>query len=827
MRLQGRIGVAIWGVPAGMVLGAALQLQQRALWPDRIYALSWVAGVVLLAVLAWWRPRGAAWPATLAACVLGFGLAGWQGHARLADRLAAELEGVDVELTGVVSSLPQFQPQGVRFRLEVEQAEHADGPVAVPRTVLLGWYSGLREGTLHSAPHTEVKAGQRWRMRVRLKQPHGNFNPHGFDYELWLFEQGVGATGYVRANKGARAELLDEAAGYRIERARQDVREAIERQVPDERAAGVLAALVTGDQGAIDRQDWDVFRITGVAHLMAISGLHITVFAWVAGAAVRRAWRMSGRLMLAVPAPSAARWGGLLLAWVYALFAGWGVPAQRTVLMLATVTLLTHAGRRWPWPLVLLTAAAVVTAFDPWALLQPGFWLSFVAVALLMASDRDRVVAPTLEPVAPAGRWRQGAGWLGSAVRGGMRTQVVATVGLAPLTMAFFHQVSLVGLLANLVAIPVVTLAITPLGLLGVVFSPLWTAGAACVQALGVVLQAMAEWPAALWLTAAAPSWAVVSAVLGGALAVSPLPANVRLLALPLIVPLLWPGSDRPVDGSFEVLAVDVGQGTAAVVRTARHTLLYDAGPQYSQDSDAGQRVVVPLLRALGERRVDRLVVSHRDVDHVGGAAAVLEAYPDASLWSSLEDGHPLLDVAREPVRCEQGQAWTWDGVRFEMLHPGPDDQAPPLKPNQVSCVLKVTAGEGTGGHSALLAGDIERREEARLVAHQAEALAADLLLVPHHGSKTSSTVGFLDAVSPDVAVFQAGYRNRFGHPAREVVARYDDRGIETHGSPACGAYRWSQGIGACERDLRRRYWHHGALRPEDTEPPADQAETE
>ena len=823
MRVQGRIGLAIWGVTTGMVLGAALQLQQRALWPGRVYLLSWLVAAALLAVMAWWRPRRAAWPAMLAACALGFGLAGWQGEARLAERLAPELEGVDLYVTGVVSSLPQFQLQGVRFRFEIEQAEDARGPVVVPRSVQLGWYSGLREGALHAAPHTELKAGQRWRMKVRLKQPHGNFNPHGFDYELWLFEQGIGATGYVRTNKGARAELVDEEAGYRIQRWRQDVRDAIERKVADERAAGVLAALVTGDQAAIEREDWEVFRITGVAHLMAISGLHITMFAWVAAAAVRRAWRTNERLMLAVPAPAAARWGGLLLAWGYAVFAGWGVPAQRTVLMLATVTLLAHAGRRWPWPLVLLTAAGVVTAVDPWALLQPGFWLSFVAVGLLMASDRDRVVAPTLEPVAPAGRWRQHAGWLGSAVRGGLRTQVVATVGLAPLTMAFFHQVSLVGLLANLIAIPLVTLAITPLGLLGVVFSPLWTAGAACVQILGSVLQAMAAWPAALWLTAAAPSWAVVSAVLGGALAVLPLPVSVRLLALPLIVPLLWPGPSRPPEGSFELLAVDVGQGTAVVVRTARHTLLYDAGPQYSQDSDAGQRVVVPLLRALGEQRVDRLVVSHRDVDHVGGAAAVLAAYPDTSLWSSLEDGHPLFEVAREPVRCEQGQAWSWDGVQFEMLHPGPDDHAPPMKPNQVSCVLKVSGN----GHSVLLAGDIERREEGRLVVHQAEALKADLLLAPHHGSKTSSTAGFLDAVSPRVAVFQAGYRNRFGHPAREVMARYEDRGIETPTSPACGAYRWSEGIGVCERDLRRRYWHHGASRPEVTEPPADQAETE
>jgi competence protein ComEC len=820
MRQQGRSGPAVWLVPLGVVLGAALQLQQRALSASAFYVGAATLAFALLAVLAWWRPQRHAWAATLAALVFGWGVAGWQAGVRLADRLAPELEGADLDVTGVIASMPRFHPLGVRFRFQVETASDAAGPVTLPHSVQLGWYAGLREGSLHARPHTELKAGQRWRFKVRLKQPHGTVNPHGFDYELWLFEQGIGATGSVRATQDAPPQRLDDRAGYPVERRRQEVRDAIEAQVPDERAAGVLAALVTGDQAAIDREDWDVFRITGVAHLMAISGLHITMFAWVAAALVRRAWRCSARLMLAVPAPTAARWGGLMLAAGYAVFAGWGVPAQRTVLMLGIVTLAAQAGRRWPWPVVLVVAAAVVTVFDPWALLQAGFWLSFVAVGLLLASERDAAAArPQADET--AGGWRLSLHRVGGAMRGMARTQLIATVGLAPLTMAFFHQVSLVGLLANLLAIPVVTLAITPLGLLGVAWPPLWTLGATGVQWLGVLLQAMAQWPAALWLTAAAPSWAVAAAVLGGGLAVLPLPRGVRLLSLPLLLPLLWPAPLRPVPGRFELLAVDVGQGTAVLVRTASHSLLYDTGPQYSQDSDAGQRVLVPLLRALGERRLDRLVLSHSDIDHAGGARAVLAAYPDAALWSSLAPGHPLLDAASESVRCESGQSWHWDGVRFEMLHPGPDDHAPPLKPNRVSCVLKVSGG----GRAALLAGDIERREESRLVVHRAEALKADLLLAPHHGSKTSSTAGFLEAVEPQVAVFQAGYRNRFGHPAVQVLERYDERGIERIVSPVCGAYRWADGIGVCERDLRRRYWHHGTLNPE--APRGEQAESE
>ncbi|MCM5678320.1 DNA internalization-related competence protein ComEC/Rec2 [Schlegelella sp. S2-27] len=818
MRQQGRSGPAVWLVPSGVVLGAALQLQQRALTASAVYIGATLLAFALLAVLAWWRPRRHAWAAALAALTFGWGAAGWQAGVKLADRLVPELEGVDLDVTGVVSSMPRFHPLGVSFRFDVETASDAAGPVTLPRSVQLGWYAGLREGSLNARPHTELKAGQRWRFKVRLKQPHGTLNPHGFDYELWLFERGMGATGSVRATQVALPQRLADRAGYPVERRRQEVRDAIEAQVTDERAAGVLAALVTGDQAAIDREDWDVFRITGVAHLMAISGLHITMFAWVAAAVVRRAWRCSARLMLTVPAPTAARWGGLMLAAGYAVFAGWGVPAQRTVLMLATVTLAAQAGRRWPWPAVLCVAAGVVTVVDPWAVLQAGFWLSFVAVGLLMASRRDPATAT---PPPEETGWRRSLHGVGAAARGMVRTQLIATVGLAPLTMAFFHQVSLVGLLANLVAIPVVTLVITPLGLLGVGWPLLWTLGATGLQWLGVLLQAMAQWPAALWLTAAAPSWAVAAAVLGGVLAVLPLPRGVRLLSLPLLLPLLWPAPPRPASGSFELLAVDVGQGGAVLVRTASHTLLYDAGPQYSQDSDAGQRVLVPLLRAFGERRLDRLVLSHSDIDHAGGARAVLEAYPDAALWSSLAPGHPLLAAASASVRCEAGQSWQWDGVRFEMLHPGPDDHAPPLKPNRVSCVLKVSGG----GQTVLLAGDIERREESRLVVHQAEALKADLLLAPHHGSKTSSTAGFLEAVAPRVAVFQAGYRNRFGHPAVQVLERYEERGIERIVSPACGAYRWADGVGVCERDLRRRYWHHGTLNPET--PPDEQAESE
>jgi len=371
--------------------------------------------------------------------------------------------------------------------------------------------------------------------------------------------------------------------------------------------------------------------------------------------------------------------------------------------------------------------------------------------------------------------------------------------------------VSLVGFAANLVAIPLVTLVITPLALLGVVLVPLWSVGAWVVQQLNGWLGLLGGWPGAVWSVPVAPWWAQAAGLLAATLAVLPLPWRVRLMALPLALPLLMPPRDLPEPGQFELLALDVGQGTAVLVRTHAHLLLFDAGPQYSRESDAGQRVLLPLLRARGESRIDTLVLSHRDLDHVGGAAALLKAMPVGDVLSSLETGHPLLAAAKHETRCSAGQSWVWDGVRFDVLRPTLADYGGSLKSNAMSCVLRV-ASAGAGGRSVLLTGDIERDQEAALVAGQPEALRSDVLIVPHHGSRTSSTGAFLDAVGPATAVFQAGYRNRFGHPATDVLQRYRERGIVLRASPACGAWRWQAGgsaEGVCQRDAARRYWHH------------------
>ena len=881
---------------AGFIAGVALQLQQVALFTPWLYA-GMLAGSVCLLVLVFSWPAGAGTqPSTvngrwhLAAIALlvllvagacGFSLTGLRALEYQKTALNPALEGKDIQITGRVETMPQFGEDGLRFRFAVESASLDEQRVALPPQIYLGWYAGFgaRAGKTPATPPTSValaarqladpdnadaadltpeqqrlpqtlRAGERWTMAVRLKAPHGNSNPHGFDYELWLWEQGLQATGYVRS--GARdtaPQKQGDSWAHPVERARQAVREAIFGRVANRQLAGVLAALVVGDQNAIERADWDVYRATGVAHLMSISGLHITMFAWVAALVLGWLWKRSvsltPRLCLCLPASSAAALGGLLLATLYALFSGWGVPAQRTIWMLATVVLLRQNGKQWPWPFVWLLTMAVVVLLDPWALMQAGFWLSFVAVGVLFAAGPPQgKLAPSggrephavgergggsFAPISIAGRagtadvagqfdaknsdkWRS---WLSKPLAGmasAAREQWVVTLALTPLSLLLFNQVSLVGLLANAVAIPWVTLLVTPLAMLGVFWAPFWDAAAWTISLLTLFLQWLAGWSLASISVAAAPLWCAVAGVVGGALLALRLPVHWRALGVPLLLPVLLWQPLRPAPGQFDLLGADIGQGNAVIVRTASHSLVYDTGPRFSRESDAGHRVLVPLLRALGER-IDLLVLSHRDLDHIGGAPAVLAMQPQAGLLSSIEDGHELQSV-RPSTRCVAGQRWRWDAVDFEILHPAASDYDTALKSNAMSCVLRISNGVQT----ALLAGDLESPQEGRLVgdALQAEKLKADFLLVPHHGSKTSSSAVFLDAVQPQVALAQAGYRNRFGHPVAAVMTRYSERSIRVLKSPTCGAAIWRSDLPAemlCQRQQGLRYWHH---RPED-----------
>ena len=802
----------------GLLLGSGLQLQQSALWLIWIYmafvalALLVIAGAAIKLGVNGTRSQNSL--VLVAALAAAFGACGLRASLFAQQALNPALQGRDVQVVGVVAAMPQRSEAGLRFRFDVESATLEGAAVKLPPRLWLGWWGGVQSDGLQRQPG-DLRAGERWQMTVRLKAPHGNRNPHGFDYELWLWEQGLQATGYVRAGPNDTAPLRRvDTWLHPVERARQAVRDAVFDRLKNRQAAGksdehtrqagIVAALITGDQASIERADWDVFRATGVAHLMSISGLHITLFAWVAVAVIGWLWRRSTRLCITVPVHHAAWVGGVALAAAYALFSGWGVPAQRTVLMLATVAALRLLGLQWPWPRVWLLVAAVVIAVDPWALMQPGFWLSFVAVGVLFASNSSNASNASDSNAINTEAARAVSTRAGGRFVSLMREQGVVTVALTPLSLLLFGQASVVGLLANLLAIPWVTLLVTPLALLGVAFNPLWDLAALAVQGLSIVLAWLAVVPGASVSLPAAPLWAGAAGVLGGVLLVLRMPWGFRLLGVPLLLPVLLWQAPRPEPGQFELLAADIGQGNAVIVRTAQHALVYDAGPRYSRDSDAGHRVLVPLLRAYGER-VDTLLLSHRDADHTGGAAAVLAMQPQAALLSSIEPGHEL-QALRPATRCEAGQRWVWDGVQFEVLHPQAADYARNLKSNAISCVLRIS----NGAQTALLAGDIEQAQEAQLVATQSEKLKADVLLVPHHGSKTSSSAAFLETVQPRLALVQTGFRNRFGHPAPEVAQRYQLRGIQLVDSPSCGAATWQswqpQAV-VCERARVRRYW--------------------
>ena len=804
-----------WLAPLwGCVLGAAWQVSQAGLWS--LPAYQWLLGAgCALALLAALLSGRALWRWLLllsgAACCVA-GLSGWRAHAYLEQTLPKPLEAVDIVVEGTIASMLQNTANGQRWRLEVERA-----PQGVPGVMELSWYGPFGQELDAAEPRlagwahgVALSPGQRWRFTVRVKRPHGSRNPHGFDYELQAWEQGVQATGYVREQPAP--QLLEVTTEYRLQRWRQWLRDRILAQSArlqhwwpamaadrQQAAVGVVAALAVGDQQAIDRADWAMFRQTGVAHLMSISGLHITMFAWLAALLVGRLWRLSARACRIWPAPRVALLAGVLLAAAYALFSGWGLPAQRTVCMLAVVALLQWLGVRWPWPCVWLLALAVVVVADPWALWQAGFWLSFVAVGVLLATDAG---ASRAEGETAARRFL-------SKLQGLWREQWLISVALAPLGLLLFGQVSIVGLLANLVAIPWVTLIVTPLALLAALVPAAAALAAAAMLPLMALLQWLAALPWAVWALPQPAWWASLLAIAAGLLLIAPLPARLRLVSTLFALPALcWPAA-WPGWGEFELLAADIGQGNAVIISTAAHRMLYDAGPRYGRSSDAGERVLLPLLAAQG-MRLDAMMLSHRDSDHTGGALAVSGAQPGLAVWGSdsvIED--PQLSALAPVQRCTRGQRWLWDGVEFEVLHPPPGDDwlgGRKPRPNFGSCVLRLRSATG---RVALLAGDIEAAQERQLLESGLGA-PVDWLLVPHHGSKTSSTAPWVQGLSPQWAMVQAGYLNRFGHPVPAVLERYGCAGSRLVIQDRCGAAYWNSARPQslqCERQIRAHYW--------------------
>lgn len=758
-----------------------LQCQSSLLAPPALWLVAISAGGLLglyFLMRSRWQRAFVLLP--VAAFIFGLGWASWLAQARLLDQLPPELEGEDVVITGRIASMPQQIERGWRFEFAVES------PAQIPRRISLAWYNqGFRDGVDLRVP--VLHAGERWQLTVRLKRPHGNLNPYGFDYEAFLFERGIRATGYIRP-KGEQQRL--ETAGLGIETLREQVRSRFKQTLGEAPYAGVLVALAVGDQQAVPRSQWDLFARTGITHLVSISGLHITMLAGLAYALVNFLWRRSRWLMLHLPAQKAAVIGGVLTAFAYGLLSGFAVPAQRTLYMLAVVAIALWTRRNLASRHALALALFVVLFFDPWAVLAPGFWLSFGAVAMLFYIGAGRL---------QEGHWLQRWG----------RAQWAMSLGLLPVLLALFQQFSLVSPIANAIAIPLMSFVITPLALLatlpGLAF--LLHPAHALLSGMMALMSWLAALPYSSWQQAAAPLPLILLALGGAVWLLLPKGVPARWLGvLPVLVLLSW-SPPRPAPGELQVTTLDVGQGLAVHVQTATHDLLFDTGPSYSEESDSGNRIILPYLRALGVGQLDMLVVTHADNDHSGGAESVVDGVSVTQMLTSAPFEHRLaaLPVAQAP--CEAGQTWTWDEVRFELLHPMASDYAREGgKSNDMSCVLRIDSSHG----SALLTADIEARSERALLQRVPERLKVDVMLVPHHGSKTSSLPEFIGAVDPRAVIFPVGYLNRFRHPHPSVLARYDSR--EIHRTDHDGALRLSysgQGIQiASAREQRRRYWH-------------------
>ncbi len=787
------------------VLAGTLWLQTRAALPPTWIAGAWLAsGLALLGWLCQWIPRFPrirSTPARMAAllmagALLGAGWAGWLAHQRLAVALPASLEGRDLLLTGVVSGLPEPAPGGLRFRFDVEQASQDGLPVSTPRRISLGWYAD-------DDAMPALLPGERWQFIARLKQPHGLANPQGFDAEAWWLTEGIRATGHVRPEGARRTDTFVFSLRDALGRVRAWLRDRISTALSGQPYAGVIVALVIGDQRGVASSDWDVFNRTGIGHLVSISGLHITMIAALAAALANWLWRHSlfagGALPLRMPAQKLAALAGLLAALAYVALSGFGIPAQRTLLMLAVAAAALWGARIVPASQVLACALVAVLLFDPWCVLWPGFWLSFCAIGCILFAAVGRHVSSG-DARRQLARWRD-------SLAAASHTQFAVTVGLLPLTMLMFGQVSLVSPLANALAIPLVSFVVTPLALLGSVLpAPLcgWLllAAHAALAGLAQVLGGMAAWPLAVWSAPQPGLLATVIALAGTLWLLLPRGWPWRWAGLLAWLPLLSATPATPEAGLW-LTAFDIGQGNAVLVETPNFRLLYDTGPSYSAESDGGSRVILPYLRARGIERLDALVISHSDSDHAGGARSLLQAIPVGWVASSLPPMHSL--AAARHVGCVAGQHWNIDGVQFAFLHPLAGDD-PNARPNARSCTLKITYGT----QSVLLTGDIEAAQERSLVARAAARLQADVLLAPHHGSGTSSTPAFLDAVSPQIALFQLGYRNRYRHPKAEVVARYDERGIQVLRSDRVGAVTLrmdGQSIRVEPACAVRRYW--------------------
>ncbi|MCQ8115882.1 DNA internalization-related competence protein ComEC/Rec2 [Methylomonas rosea] len=694
------------------------------------------------------------------------------GSWRLSQQLPDAYQNREIKVQGYIASLPQQQEQRTNFDFIVT-APSGD----FPDKIRLSWYY----------PKLTLAAGQSWEIYVKQRKPHGRLNPGGFDFEAWLFANHIGATGYVREKPTPQLTSISPSIGQYFAQWRQAIADRLDAALPGSAQLGIIKALTIGSQNAITQQQWQVFRITGVVHLIVISGSHISLVAGLIYLWTRRLWAWTG--VLAISPQRAAALCAWLAAVFYAGLAGYSVPTLRAVIMLS-VALAAIAWQRNTAPMrILLLALLAVLLFDPSAVLSVGFWLSFVAVALLIYVSAGRLGRPSY--------WREAGG-----------AQLATAVGLSPLLIVFFQQVSLISPVANWLAVPVIGILIVPPALLAVVLLFIWPALAALLlqlldymlQGLWWVLSYMAELPLASIYCLPPPWYAVGLAAIGVLLLLAPSGFPCRYISPVLFLPLIFVQVEKPKPGEVWLTVLDVGQGLAAVVQTAEHTLVFDTGARYSEYADIGDSVVLPFLREQGIAKVDSLVISHGDNDHSGGAESILAELPVDKVVSSVPEW-----AAREYGEdCRTGQTWRWDEVTFKILSP---PESGFIGDNDNSCVLQVNSTR----QRFLLTGDIEQAAETWLVREYGDELASDVLLAPHHGSKTSSSHALLEKVNPALIVIPAGYQNRFGFPHRQIIERYNQLGIAWLNTAEQGAISVHSGPeriqSIAERAKRQRYW--------------------
>jgi competence protein ComEC len=653
-----------------------------------------------------------------------------------------------MEVSGLVSSIPEVYPDYARFRFDPWSG---DDQQELPGSLLVYWYRDF----------PSLSVGENWRLELLLKPPWGRVNFQGGDRERWLFAEGIGGLGTVRNGEFLPSRVLNR---YFLQRARSFVREKITLLVDNERMRGVVQALAIADRSSMAFSDRQLLSSTGTSHLLAISGLHVGL------AAVGGAW-LARITMLLAPVTVAARWGfsvslagALLAALTYAALAGWGVSTQRAVLMLAVAALTlalnraVHPARAW------VLALAVVLAVDPLAPLGSGSWFSFLAVAVLLTLFVPRNGRIT---------------WWKTA----LLAQAGIMVTMLPLTVFWFQYFSPVSFLANMGAIPWVSLVVVPLTLAGVAILPVSMALAGLLlnlageasSVLFLYLEFLSGLQGPVPILPAPGIMTVVLAMLGGMLLLLPAGVPGRWIGIFLILPLFLPPGPRTERGSLLIEALDAGLGMAVLISTEHHTLLYDSGPGDGREQNLVGSVITPALAGLGQHAPEQIIISHGDLDHAGGLASLMKHYPAAKLFANL----PTHPGNIEP--CHSSLAWSHDGFEFQVLHPS---TALPYLGNDSSCVLSVRGAAA----SVLLTGDISSAIENRL--RTTMPAPHRILFVPHHGSKTSSSTEFISAVRPEASIATASLGNRFGFPRDVIRQRYIGAGSKFWSTGECGAVR-------------------------------------